>query len=422
MLLHDLVVDDVAAGGDGIARAADGRVVFVRGGVPGDRVTAAVERDLPRRLHAVVADVAAPSRDRVAPPCPLVAAGCGGCGWQHVALDAQRRLKVRLVEESLRRIGGQDGSGTVDLAPPLPAVGFRTTIRALLTDRGLALRGARSHEAVPVPSCLVAHPALDALLGDASWARVAPGAASRRDGAPPEVTLRVGAGTGERLVLVDPAVPAGLELPDDVVVVGRDAIGPDDHVHDVVAGVRFRIGARSFFQSRTDGAEALVAAVDAALAGAPDGPLVDAYGGVGLFGATLGAARGRDVVLVESSASSVADARANLDPARWPGVETTVVRAPVARWRPEGPPPGAIVADPPRAGLGADGVAALVAADAPRIVLVSCDAAAFARDAGLLAEAGHERVSTTLVDLFPHTPHVELVSRFDRVGSSGAAS
>jgi 23S rRNA (uracil1939-C5)-methyltransferase len=89
-----------------------------------------------------------------------------------------------------------------------------------------------------------------------------------------------------------------------------------------------------------------------------------------------------------------------------------VVRCSVDRWRPA--PADVLVADPPRAGLGRDAVGKVVATGAARLVLVSCDAAAFGRDAGLLAEAGFERRSTVLVDLFPHTPRVELVSRFDR--------
>jgi 23S rRNA (uracil1939-C5)-methyltransferase len=136
-----------------------------------------------------------------------------------------------------------------------------------------------------------------------------------------------------------------------------------------------------------------------------DGHLVDLYGGVGLFAGALG---GRSqVTLVEQSASSVADARVNLadQPAR-------IVRADVDHW-------GAaradvVIADPPRAGLGARGVDKVVATHAARLVLVSCDPAALGRDARLLADAGYDLAGSTLVDLFPHTSHVEVVTRFDR--------
>ena len=399
-MVHDLElrVDDVAVGGDGIARADDGRVVFVRGGVPGDVVTAVVTKAERRLLKADAVDVRRASHDRAEPPCRHVADGCGGCGWQHLAVDAQRRWKRRMVEESLRRLGRQEGS--VELGPTLPDHAFRTSVRILVTPVGPAFRGARSHDAVPIGTCHVAHPGLDDLIR------------SGRFGSAQEVTLRIGGATGDRLAVVAPSVPPDLALPDDVVVVGEDdlAAGSDACFHDEVARRRFRISARSFFQTRTDGAEALVAAVREAGAGVwGSGRLADLYGGVGLFASVLG--EGMHTVLVESSRSSVADAEHNLADR-----DATVMRSSVDRWRPD--PADVVIADPPRAGLGRAAVAVVAATGADRLVLVSCDAAAFGRDAGLLADAGYERRSTVLVDLFPHTPRVELVSRFDRKGTT----
>jgi 23S rRNA (uracil1939-C5)-methyltransferase len=84
----------------------------------------------------------------------------------------------------------------------------------------------------------------------------------------------------------------------------------------------------------------------------------------------------------------------------------------VATWRPARA--DAVIADPPRSGLTKAGVAAVAATRAPRLALVSCDPAALGRDTKLLAAAGYELRSTTLIDLFPHTSHVEVVSRFER--------
>ncbi len=131
--------------------------------------------------------------------------------------------------------------------------------------------------------------------------------------------------------------------------------------------------------------------------------MVDAYGGVGLFGATVGA--GRPVTVVERSPSSAADARANLPSAQ-------VLRLDVERWRPS--PAAVVVADPPRTGLGRAAVANLAGSGAGHLVLVSCDAASLGRDAGLLAAQGYRLSSTTVVDMFPGTPHVETVSFFVR--------
>jgi 23S rRNA (uracil1939-C5)-methyltransferase len=384
----------LVAGGAAVAREPSGRVVFVDGALPGERVLATVTDERRDYAQAVVATVLEPGAGRVEPPCPHVAEGCGGCTWQHLAVGDQLDAKLALVTEALVRTG-KLADPVVAAGPALRPFGFRTTLRlAVRPDGRLGLRAHRSHAVVPVDGCLVAHPRLVELLG-ARW----PGA--------DEVVLRVSAATGERLAFAPPGRPAAGKargggrsaprgFPPDV------ALGPDAVLHEVVAGARFRVSARSFFQTRTDGAGALVTAVIAAAEGA-GGPMVDAYAGVGLFAATVGA--GREVTAVEQSASSAADARHNLSGA-------TVVRSAVERWRPQRA--GLLVADPARRGLGAQAVAVLAATGAPRLVLVSCDPVSLARDARLLAAAGYDHGGSTVVDLFPHTPHVEVVTRFDR--------
>ena len=215
--------------------------------------------------------------------------------------------------------------------------------------------------------------------------------------------------TGARLVVVSPSAE-GTEVPDGVRVVGLDELdgGKRAWIHEEIADRRFRISALSFTQPRPDGADALVRiTADAVgeLLTAPQHHLVDLYGGVGLFAAVLGG-RSR-VTLVESSPSAVADARVNLA-----DLDAKVVRADVTRWRPR--PADVVVADPPRAGLGRDGVKAVTGTSAARVALVSCDAAALGRDAGLLRAAGYELLRATLVDQFVGTPHVEVVSIFGR--------
>ena len=192
---------------------------------------------------------------------------------------------------------------------------------------------------------------------------------------------------------------------------GHVTLGMQAVVHEDVAGVRFRISMPSFFQSRVDGAAALVTEVRTALGDWP-ARLVDAYGGVGLFSATVGAAS--DVVLIEGSASACADARQNLIG------DVAVVRAPVERWVPHSA--DAVIADPPRAGLGKVGASVLAATGAPVLVLVSCDPASLGRDAALLAAHGYEHARSVVVDLFPHTAHVEVVTRFERAPARAAIS
>jgi tRNA/tmRNA/rRNA uracil-C5-methylase (TrmA/RlmC/RlmD family) len=207
----------------------------------------------------------------------------------------------------------------------------------------------------------------------------------------------------------------GVELPPDVRVVGADELraGKRAWIHEEVAGVRLRVSAGSFFQTRADGADALVDAVRAA-AGDVDGRtrVIDAYAGVGLFSATVAVPRGASVVAVERNASSVADARVNLA-----GARARIVRADVERFRADAA--DLVIADPARAGLGRTAARKLAASGAPRFVLVSCDPAAFARDVGLLRDEGYALRTVVLVDLFGHTSHVELVSAFDRTERVG---
>ena len=372
----------MAAGGDAIARDASGRVVFVTGALPGERVSAALVDERRDYARAHVVDVLDASPDRVDPPCPELAKGCGGCQWQHVTVAGQRRLKAEIVQDALRRIGrldGPDPEPTVELAPD----GYRTTVRAAVVGGRAGYRRAASHEVVPVDSCLVAHPLVADLLVTGRF----PGAS--------EVVLRAGARTGERLAAPDPAT-APIEVPADV---------RRDHLHEVVAGRHWRVSADSFFQSSPEGADALAALVMDAAPASP-GTAVDLFSGVGLFAGVL-AGRGWTVTAVESSRAAIADARVNLR-----NEQATVVRADVNRW--EATPADLVVADPSRTGLNRRGVAVVVASGATRVVLVSCDAAAFGRDAGLLVAAGYQLRSYTPVDLFPHTAHVEVVSVYDR--------
>jgi 23S rRNA (uracil1939-C5)-methyltransferase len=298
-------------------------------------------------------------------------------------------LKVAIVSEALARIGHLPDA-VVTAGPALDPFGFRTTLRLAVDDDGRAgFRAARSHRVVPVDRCLVAHPLLDELLHAGRF----PGAT--------EVVLRCSAATGERLAVIEPRSAARTAvLPSDVL------IGPRSHLHEVVEGHRLRVSARSFFQTRPDGASALVGLVREAADGAlGQGRMVDAYGGVGLFGVTVDPEA--EVEVIEASKSACADARANLA-----GRAAVVTHGDVDRWRAR--PASLVVADPARTGLGRGGAAALAAAAAPRLVLVSCEPVALARDAGLLRDLGYDFRSCVVLDLFPQTPHVEVVSRFDR--------
>ena len=389
-ITDEVMVGGVAAGGDGIGRLADGRVVFCEGGLPGERVAIAVTERRKDFARAVVVDVVEPSAARRAPPCPHVARGCGGCTWQHVRPPDQLALKADIVRDALRRIAGRPDAD-VRLAPAtrgnVGERGYRTTVHMAVDGTGRpSYRRRHSHDPIPVDSCLVAHPLLAELVTEARF----PGAR--------EVGLRVGAGTGERMAWPDRAqarslVPTGTRL-------GRSAA-----VHEIVAGRRWRVSGGAFFQSGPQAAELLVASVVAA-AGPVAGPIVDLYAGGGLLGGSVAAATGStNLVAVESNAAAVADARANLA-----DLGAQVVQVEVAGYR--GASADLVIADPARTGLGPSGAAAAAALGAPILVLVSCDPASLARDTRILATLGYDLEMVEVLDLFPDTFHTETVSRF----------
>lgn len=390
--LVNVVIDALAVGGDGIGRAADGRVVFVPGALPGETVRVRTVEERKSMLRAEIDEVVVASPDRQDPWCPHRAQGCGGCGWQHVRPDRQISHKRSIVLDALRRTAGLDAEGAdrlVRLGPELPDRHHRTTMRASIdADGRVGMRAYRSDRVVPIVSCGVAHPTLDAFL----WSsEVAPGAL--------ELEMRVGLASSERT--------SRLVFPGDDLVHGPL---PPGVVHETIAGVSLRVSAGSFFQTSAMGAQALVDLVDEAVGPAAAGQLlVDLYGGVGLFAATVGR-RFDAVTVVEVARSSCRDARVNLASR----ASAEVVERDVARWRPirrVGPRP-VVIADPSRRGLDRGGVETIAACRPDRIVLASCDVGSYGRDTKLLIEAGFDLVDAVCLDLFPNTPQVEVVSTF----------
>lgn len=391
----ELVPDKVVAGGEALARDADGRVVLVEGAIPGERVRVEIHNAKKKFARGRILEVLEPSPDRVVPPCVHVAAGCGGCEWQHIAPDAQRRLRRDIVVDALTRLGKIEDAETLVGAPvALPDENFRTSVRVLMVKGRPAFRRAYSHDPVLIDSCLVAHPLIESLLADAKFDAVK------------EAEIRCGSRTGERLVIAFPTTRY-LILPDDVVTIGADDLegGRTAMFAEEAAGRRWRISATSFFQTRADGADALAELVNAAV---PDDAetVVDLYAGVGLFAGTV-ARKGRTVIAVEGNPAAVRDAKHNLA-----ADNVKIERADIGRWDPV--PADVVIADPSRAGLGADVVSHIAGTDASRMILVACDAAALGRDVKLLGAEGYSLTRATPVDLFPHTSHVEVVAVLDR--------
>ncbi len=387
----ELDVGPVAHGGHCVARH-EGRVVFVRHALPGERVRAVVDEDAGGafcRADAVAVLRASP--DRVPAPCSWArAGGCGGCDFQHVDPAAQRALKADVLAEQLQRLAGIVRPTLVEELPG-GALGWRHRVRLAVDEQGRAgLRAHRSHDVLPISDCRITVPGvLPPVLahpfepgGEVEVARDADGA-----------------------VHVDAPGPHGGGFPEDGPSVQRAGVGGTQREWRLSSGV--------FWQVHPALPDAL-AAVVGEWARAPAGGVAwDLYGGVGLFAAVLAAQVGPDggVTVVESSRQAVADGRAAL--ADLPQVGWRVGRVERLVDKLDSTP-DVIVADPPRKGLGRQLVESLCARQPVRIVHVACDPASLARDVALFATRGYELAELRAFDAFPMTQHFECVALLRR--------
>jgi 23S rRNA (uracil1939-C5)-methyltransferase len=394
-----LTPDRLVAGGDAMARDADGRVVFVEGALPGEVVEVEIELTKKDFARGRLVDVIEPSPLRDSPSCSHRRNGCGGCDWMHLQPEAQLDAKVEIVRESLRRVGRlapEVIEALVERGGAVSPFGYRTTIRVVGGPNGaVGYRAANSNDVVEVNSCPIA---------DSKLSRLLP-VIEADEGA--ELTLRTSVATGAITAVWDKKYRKSIRGVPPKVHIGEKA-----WLTERVGGHDLRVSAGSFFQSGAQAAELLVAAVKRAapeLVGAQHA--VDAYGGVGLF-AVAAMDGAQHVTVIESSKPASLDAEHNLA-----GRSASIVRADVSGWTPPAgagptPPVDVIVADPARPGLGKPGVAALAATGGGVLVLVSCDPVSLARDVALLAAAGYVPERVEVFDLFPNTHHVETVTRF----------
>jgi len=458
----DLEIEKPAVGGRMLARH-NGQVVLVWGAIPGERIRARVERVGRGVLYAETAEVLDASPDRRQ-------AGhdwrCGGNAYAHIAYDRQVRLKGEIIRETLRRIGRLPLEEP-PIVMPSPERGYR--MRARLHAQGPQLGFLRegTHQLCDAGATGQLTPAA------AEWIAAAEGVLIR-DGleglAAVEMTeniqgnerachlvLRAGVEAAPFAALTDaePLTGVSAEREDRA---GAELLAGSPWVSDVLhlkagdaaSALRLRRSARAFFQGNRFLLEPLVRHVAALV---PDGPVVDLYAGVGLFGLSLAAAGIEDVTLVEGDPVSGADLQANAEafgtrvrverrsvetflagvgrvprPVRRSGPQPrTAQPAPVRRvaQRPDNGEGGSgsagahtFIVDPPRTGMSKEALGGILRRAPARIVYVSCDVATFARDTRTLIDSGYELGAVTGFDLFPNTAHVETIATFSRPASA----
>jgi len=419
----ELTVGEPAHGGACVARDGDGRVVFVRHAAPGEVVRARVTAAQRKLAWADAVEIIEASPDRVASAWPQAGpGGVGGGELAHLRPAAQRDWKTRVITGQLRRVGGEalaeavKARGGVTVAPapgdedPTDSLtGRRCRIDVVIDQAGRAgmheFRGRRVLALDDMPLAVRAIRELGLFGEDSPW--------------------RAHWKPGDRVRAVAPSEG------DPVVLIGQDTYAPDGtridaavlrwNVPVAATAESYHVRPSGFWQTHARGAEVLANAVASAAFGGEAGAgrsVMELYSGAGLFSVPLARAVGRSgrVVTLEGDEGAVRDAGENVAAFDWADAFAgNVDREGVVDLSGQlGAVPDVIVADPPRAGAGAQVCEAIRATGAPRVVLVSCDPAAAARDLRCLTEAGYSLESLRAWDLFPHTHHVEMVSVLTR--------
>jgi tRNA/tmRNA/rRNA uracil-C5-methylase (TrmA/RlmC/RlmD family) len=387
-----LTVGAPANGGSCVARH-DGRVVFVRYALPGERVRVRVTADRGSYWHAETIEVIEPSADRIASLCPIAGVdGAGCCDLAFVEPAAGRALKAEVVSNQLARLGNYQWNDAVAPVSTAGPTGWRTRIRLDVGADGRAgFHRYHSDELVADLNCAQLTAEMINGLTDVAW--------------PPGAHLHVVIDDdGQRHVAR--TVRHGRRNSTDVVEGSYQGV-------QRAGRHTWQVPVTAFWQAHREAARTYSDLVGDWARPDPGMTAWDLYGGAGVFAAVLGDAVGESgqVVSVDSSRAATRSARATLADLPQVNVITDSVRRALTAQR-----SGADVAvlDPPRGGAGREVIDLLAAAEVPRIVHIGCEAASFARDVGLYQRHGYAVDKISVFDSFPLTHHIECVALLTR--------
>jgi len=449
----ELPIERMAYGGRGIGRL-DGLVVFVQGGIPGDRISARIYRKKRDYAEAGMVELLSPSPDREVAPCPYFGY-CGGCQWQHVVYERQLAYKREHVQETLDHIGGLKQVTVHPVIPSEKIFSYRNKMEFTFSDRrwylpdqldmrkqegdfalGLHVPGA-FQKVIDIEACLLQHEMGNRIMGlvrqyarDSGipvyglkthqgfwryltvrhsgawdeWMVNIVTSEERQDLIQPLADLL--AGGGERVATVINNINSRGA---SIAVGERESIlFGDGYINDKIGPFNFRISANSFFQTNSRGAERLYETVVryADLRGSET--VLDLYSGTGTIPLFL-ADRVRSVTGIEISGSATSDAVMN---AKNNGIDNCRficgdIRGKLGEITYA---PDLLIIDPPRAGMHKDVLAQAMALSPEKIVYISCNPATLARDLGLMTTS-YDVLEIQPVDMFPHTYHIEAVAR-----------
>lgn len=436
----ELTIESLAFGGAGVSRL-NGYVVFVRGGVPGDRVRAVVGRAKRAFAEAQATEILYPSPERIAPR-----ADHPGVPWQVLPYERQLEVKQAQVEDSLRRLGRLEGFGLEPIVPAIETWRYRNKLEYSFgsEDGGRLICGfhqpGRWEKIIEVRDCMLASRAGNEVRDRVvAWCREQGlSAYDRRTGKGflRNLVVREGRRTGQlqvRLVTTEGTLDreelARAASPTEGVLWSRvsgvaevtqggetELLAGSDRLAEEIGGIRVHISPEAFFQTNSEMAERLygLAIEYAGLNGFER--VFDLYCGIGTIGLLI-APRVAEVWGLELAEDALADAIANarlneIDNAHFFAGDVRVgLRDLIGR----AGKPDVLIVDPPRAGLSSKVVRRIVEAAPRRIVYVSCNPTTLAPNAAQLVDAGFELVRVRPVDMFPQTPHIECVAVFVKI-------
>ena len=443
-------IDDLAMGGDGVGRSG-GLAIFVPDSVPGDELKVKLIELKKNFARAKIIDIVKPSPDRVTPKCPL-SKDCGGCQWQSISYPVQLKYKTKIVQETLDRLGKLKVKVNDIIGMDEPW-GFRNKIQYPIGDARREMRDAKvvmgyykqgTHEIVDIDSCPIEHPKLSKAakivkeilnkLGYASYNE------DRSSGLFRHLRARIGFGTGEVLLTFitnQNAIPGSRELiketvnrckKEDINVVGichninprqtnvimgekNRTLWGRDYLFDKIGDLKLKVSNASFYQTNPIQTRVLYDKALELASVSKDDTVIDAYSGIGTI--ALWFARYSNYVYgIEEVKQAVYDAAENAQLNKIENCRFNLGK--VERLLSELKEGDVLILDPPRGGCEEKVLKTIVKSKFRKIIYISCNPSTLARDLAYLSINGFKVDTVQLVDMFPHSFHIETVTKLVR--------
>jgi 23S rRNA (uracil1939-C5)-methyltransferase len=431
---------DLLANGQAVGRV-DGMVVFCFGPLPRERARVRIATVKPRYAVAEMVELRTSSPERAQPFCPVFGT-CGGCQVQHLEYAAQLAWKREVLRNALQRIGGLEGTEVREPVGMSDPRAYRNKMSLVVDHHSasptIGFYRQRSHEVVPIDGCPIVMPQLSAYVARLSELR----AAGELDGLLRDAYHLVARGahaTGQAVLTVTTpeqsqaaqraagalmtALPGlvgvtnSFDLGSQNAIVGRRhrVMAGEAEIEEVIAGLRYRVSAGSFFQVNVEMVGRIFEFMQPRLKN--PGNVVDLYCGAGTF-ALYFARHGCHVFGVEENAQAIAEAQANArlnELQQYAHFQTGRVEELVANGALQQPLREAelVFLDPPRKGCDQTALEAMAEAGVPEIWYLSCDPATLARDLKLLAAKAYRLRVVQPFDMFPQTGHVEALVQLE---------